>query len=139
MPSARNQTWARRTYLASGIAFAGTLGALGLQMKAGADPAVGAVAVPPPRPHLIITKKIIRTTIVTKRIVQPAPIPAVIAVSQPSGLAGTPAVQQSAPVVQPAAPVVQQSAPVVRQSAPVVRQSAPVRAAAPAAPTTRAS
>ena len=127
MARARSPSWARGTYVASGMAFAGTLAALVMQMQSGSDPALGAVAPAPKRPYLVVTKKIIRTTVVTKRIVRPAPV----VVAAPTGVA------QQAPPVQ--SQPVQQAAPVVQTAAPVSKPVPQAKPAAPAPPSTRAS
>ncbi len=133
MRSVAGGSWARRTYAASVVAFAGTLAALGVQVQAGADPAIGTAKVAPStptaaRPNVIITRRIIKTTVVTKKIVRRAPAPVAAAPVYASGNAApAPATGYSAPA--PAAAPARAAAPV---------QAAPAAAPAPA-PVTSAS
>lgn len=129
-------SWARRTYAASVVAFAGALAALGMQVQAGADPSIGmakaAPAAPtPPRPRVVITRRIVKTTVVTKKIVRRAPAAVAAPVYASSGAAPAPSAGYASPA-QAAAPA---AAPAAAAAAP-----APAPAAAPApAPVTSAS
>lgn len=111
--SAKGGPWARRIYLTSTAAFAGTLAALGLQVRAGADPAIKPTAIVP-RPRLIITRKVITTKYLTKTTIHRRPAP-VVATPVPV------AVTQTAPI-QPVTAAVTQSAP-TQAAVPVVSSS----------------
>lgn len=129
MRAAPSRRWAGATYLAACAAFAGTLGALAAQVSAGSDPALGAVAAPAPvpRPRIVVTRKIIRTTVITKRVVRrPEPVAVAIGAAPTGGTGWAPAA---------AAPAAVNSAP----SAPAQAAPAPAPSPAPAAPVTRGS
>ncbi|MBJ7471241.1 MAG: hypothetical protein JHD16_08055 [Solirubrobacteraceae bacterium] len=131
MRATPSRRWAATTYVTACAAFAGALGVLAAQVQAGNDPVIGASAAPPTatRPKIVVTRKIVRTTVVTTRVIR-KPKPVAVAPA-PAGQGYVAAAQSTV-----AAPAVS-SAPAAAAPAPVA--SAPAPAPAPAAPVTRAS
>lgn len=112
-------------YAGSAVGFAAVLGALSLQVAAGADPAIGAgeqAAAPPP--ERVLVRRIVRRVIVTREARDPAPA---------TGAMPASGAAPSAPATG-AAP-----APSAASSAPATGAAPAPSAAAPAPPTTRSS
>jgi hypothetical protein len=104
------------------VLFLGVLGAIGVQMARGHDPALGAwrpkVAAAPPVARRVVERRIVRRVVVTKVITDP-----VAAAVVPAPSAVVPVQSFSA------APVA--AAPVVRSTPPPVAAPAPAPAPAP--------
>ena len=141
----RSKRWVAPTYGAATIVFAGALGGIAAQVKAGEDPALGAPIAEAsiPQPHYVVSRRVVHKRIVVRRVRDLPPLPPKVVAVAPAAVASTggytpptyvPAVS-SAPAVSSSSGGSSSSAPA---PAPVAAAPAPAPASVPA-PVTRAS
>ena len=76
-PHKRGKRWVAPTYGAATIVFAGALGGIAAQVKAGEDPALGAPVAKAsiPQPHYVVTRRVVHKRIVVRRVRDLPPLP----------------------------------------------------------------